>query len=337
MANAIADRERSVRTAMRISVVIPTYNRAGSVGEAIESALTQTRVPDEVVVVDDGSTDDTRSVLAAFGQRITVVTQSNAGVSAARNAGSTRASGDWLAFLDSDDVWHRNRIATLVRDADERAEGVHVADLVLEGPGYAESVLALRGLSFPSDTAARVERPLRQIMSGLSLNSIACRRDWLLRVGGFDTSLRMFEDLDLLVRLALEGPWLFTSAVVCRARRIVEEPGLALTAAACRNEILTREGLVRIFDRLALEERLDPDERGRVSRASSGALLALALSHRNAGSLANALPAVAKSVRAHPSPLKATVKAIAMLGLGRTRLAHLATRRRGFFREDAEA
>ena len=322
---------------MRISVVIPTYNRAGSVGEAIESALAQTREPDQVVVVDDGSTDDTSSILSTFGQRITVVTQSNAGVSAARNAGLARATGDWLAFLDSDDVWHPHRIATLVRDANGRAEGVHVADLILEGPGYSESVLALRGLTFPADTATRVERPLRLVMSGLSLNSIACRRDWMRRAGGFDPSLRMFEDLDLLLRLALAGPWLFTSTVVCRARRVVEEPGLALTAAACRNEIRTREGLVGIFERLASDERLDPDERCRVSRALSGALLVLALSHRSSGSLAKVLTAVAMSVRAHPSPLKATVKAVAMLGVGRTSLAHLATRRRGFFREDAEA
>lgn len=88
-----------------VSVIIPTYNRARLVVEAIDSVLRQTAPPREIIVVDDGSTDDTPSALAAFGNRIVVVRQDNQGVGGARNRALAMASGRYLAFLDSDDAW----------------------------------------------------------------------------------------------------------------------------------------------------------------------------------------------------------------------------------------
>lgn len=88
-----------------VSVIIPTYNRAGLVVEAIESVLRQTTPPREIIVVDDGSTDDTSDVLASFGNRIVAVRQENQGVGTARNLGMAMARGKYIAFLDSDDLW----------------------------------------------------------------------------------------------------------------------------------------------------------------------------------------------------------------------------------------
>ncbi|HEX3110532.1 MAG TPA: glycosyltransferase family A protein, partial [Thermoanaerobaculia bacterium] len=88
-----------------VSVVIPSYNYARYLGEAIDSALGQTLPPLEVIVVDDGSTDDTPAVLAAYGDRIRVLRQKNAGVAVARNSGIAAARGECVAFLDADDVW----------------------------------------------------------------------------------------------------------------------------------------------------------------------------------------------------------------------------------------
>jgi len=88
-----------------VSVIIPTYNRADRVTRAIDSALAQTVPPMEVIVIDDGSTDNTQEVLAAYGDRIHVVYQANAGVSAARNTGLELATGELIALLDSDDIW----------------------------------------------------------------------------------------------------------------------------------------------------------------------------------------------------------------------------------------
>ncbi len=89
---------------LRVSVIIPTYNRSDLMAQAIDSALNQTRVPDEIVVVDDGSADDTQAVLARYGSPVVAIWQPNRGVSAARNLAMERATGDILLFLDSDDL-----------------------------------------------------------------------------------------------------------------------------------------------------------------------------------------------------------------------------------------
>src|SRR5208337_529053 len=95
----------------KVSVVIPTYNRAAKVRSAIESVLDQTFSDLEVIVVDDGSSDDTGKILgAAFGDRIRYFVQANQGASVARNKGIAEAQGEWIAFLDSDDEWERDKL-----------------------------------------------------------------------------------------------------------------------------------------------------------------------------------------------------------------------------------
>src|SRR5438876_789956 len=93
-----------------VSVVIPTFNKGCLVAEAVESVLAQTLLPAEIIVVDDGSRDDTRERLAAYRERIQYAFQENRGVSAARNHGVRRATSDLIAFLDSDDVWHPRKL-----------------------------------------------------------------------------------------------------------------------------------------------------------------------------------------------------------------------------------
>lgn len=100
---------------MRISVIIPTYNRKILTDRAIRSTLNQTYYPDEIVVVDDGSVDGSLDVFAQFGDSITILNQSNKGVSAARNSGILHSSGDWLAFLDSDDEWLPEKLEKQVK------------------------------------------------------------------------------------------------------------------------------------------------------------------------------------------------------------------------------
>jgi len=90
---------------MKISAVIPAYNSEKTIGRAIDSVLQQSRPADEILVIDDGSTDRTAEIVHAYADRIRLIQQANAGVSVARNTGIAAAAGDWIAFLDADDEW----------------------------------------------------------------------------------------------------------------------------------------------------------------------------------------------------------------------------------------
>src|SRR4051812_11632140 len=93
-----------------IGVVIPAYNREGVLGRALESVLAQTRQPDEIIVVDDGSSDGTSAVARSYGSFVRVIGQLHSGVSVARNTGVDSSSADFIAFLDSDDYWARDHL-----------------------------------------------------------------------------------------------------------------------------------------------------------------------------------------------------------------------------------
>lgn len=93
-----------------ISVIIPSFNRAVLLERAITSVLAQSRLADEIIVINDGSTDNTATLLPERYPEIKFIHQQHCGVSAARNAGITAASGDWIALLDSDDIWHHNKL-----------------------------------------------------------------------------------------------------------------------------------------------------------------------------------------------------------------------------------
>jgi glycosyltransferase involved in cell wall biosynthesis len=97
---------------MTISITIPAYNAARTVAATVQSALSQTIKPFEILVVDDGSTDDTAHILGTFGDKIRVIRQENRGVASARNTLCREAQGDLIAFLDADDLWHPSHLAT---------------------------------------------------------------------------------------------------------------------------------------------------------------------------------------------------------------------------------
>lgn len=132
-----------------VSVVIPVFNRATTIGDAIRSVQSQTIEFDEIVVVDDGSTDDTATVVAALAaadRRIRLVRQANGGAASARNAGITVAHGDWIAFLDSDDAWRPTKLAhahELAR-ADATIEFIHSDRSLRKGSQLVEAGRATR-------------------------------------------------------------------------------------------------------------------------------------------------------------------------------------------------
>src|SRR5262245_40001432 len=181
-----------------VSVVIPTYNYASFVVQAVESALAQRWLGAmEVIVVDDGSTDDTCERLAPFRDRIRYIRQRNQGLSAARNTGIRQARYEWIALLDSDDVWHPDKTRVQL----EAVGGNPSIGFVGTPPGpIPDSRLPLR--------AAEAVRELgvRDFMVGTPLgpSSTMVRRRAFERVGFFDETLRSVEDRDMWLRLAAQ-------------------------------------------------------------------------------------------------------------------------------------
>jgi glycosyltransferase involved in cell wall biosynthesis len=178
-----------------ISVVIPAYNRAREVCRAIDSALAQTMPPLEIIVVDDGSTDETPDVLARYGDRIRVVRHANQGVSATRNAGIAIARGDLIAFLDSDDMWMPRKLELQVARFEADAElGLVHCGVEFEGTG-----IRLDGME--GWVATEMLRLDRNVLVSHS-SSVMLPRRVALEVGGYDARMRVSEDWDFCYRVS---------------------------------------------------------------------------------------------------------------------------------------
>jgi Glycosyl transferase family 2 len=186
-----------------VSVVIPTRDRAGLLGTTLRSVLWQDDVDLEVIVVDDGSTDATPEVVAAAADsRVTLVRRDEPhGLAAARNLGAGLASGEWVGFVDDDDVWGPDKLALQFAAADAAGRGwVYVGAVTVS-----ESLSILSGAPPPSPQAVMAVLPRSNPVPGGGSNVIL-RRDLFERVGGFDERLARCEDWELWARLTRHGP-----------------------------------------------------------------------------------------------------------------------------------
>jgi hypothetical protein len=179
---------------MRISVIIPAHNSAAVIDRAIVSALGQTMPPEEIVVVDDGSTDGTRARVSRYGDRVKYLWQANAGPSAARNRAVGAARGEWVAFLDADDAWQPDKLQRQWQ-ALEAAPGAALA--------YTHTWFVYDGghRDLRPSPDARLLWPQLRYRNALITSSVLVRRDQVVAAGGFDERLRVCEDWDLWVRL----------------------------------------------------------------------------------------------------------------------------------------
>jgi glycosyltransferase involved in cell wall biosynthesis len=183
-----------------VSVVIPTYNHAGYIRQAIDSALAQSSAPLEVIVVDDGSTDDTPRILAEYGQRIRAIGQTNGGVGVARNTGIAAARGDLIALLDSDDSWDpaklERQLARLAVDPDVGL--VHCGSEQVDEAGRRLSV-SLGGME--GWVATDMLTFDREVIAAPG-SCVMVRKRVIEEVGGFDPRLPPSEDWDFCYRVA---------------------------------------------------------------------------------------------------------------------------------------
>lgn len=179
------------------TVIIPCYNQAGYLREAVQSVLAQEGVATEVVVVDDGSTDDTAQVAGEFGEKVNYIYQENAGVSVARNTGWRAASGNLICFLDADDYLLPDMLRQHARQAALRPDAaVFYGGCVVVGPG-GEEQMRIEPIPLP-------DYPLTQllIINRFPICAVSVRRTALQTVQGFDLELRSCEDWDCWIRLA---------------------------------------------------------------------------------------------------------------------------------------
>lgn len=180
-----------------ISVVIPTHNRASMVFEAVESVFTQTFKDFELIVVDDGSTDDTASTLAKFGSSLRFFRQEHRGVSAARNRGIVEARGELIAFLDSDDLWLPEKLSV---------QASYLRTFLQAALCHTEEIWLRRGRRVnPRRRHAKASgkaftRLLRESL--ISPSAVVIRRSILEEAGGFDESLPACEDYALWLKIS---------------------------------------------------------------------------------------------------------------------------------------
>lgn len=187
--------------AVQVSVVIPSYNYGRFLAEAVESALAQTYPIHEVIVVDDGSTDDTRQRLEPYQDRIRYVRQENRGLSAARNRGIAEATGSWIALLDADDLWHPQKTALQIRALEQHPQACLIGATAVGALPFPEHLPA-------EPTLQDIEARYYLLRVPFAPSSVLARRDCLQRLGGFDESLRSVEDRDMWLRIAVQHPTL---------------------------------------------------------------------------------------------------------------------------------
>jgi len=181
----------------KISVIIPTYNRAKYIARAIDSVLCQTFRDKEIIVVDDGSTDETPSILASYKDKIRVLNQINSGVSAARNRGIVKSKGQYLAFLDSDDVWTPDKleVQAAVLDTNPDVGIVYGKLAIVDDQGNRKGTK-------PEEATGSNFVELLSIGGDLPTSSVMVRRECFERAGYFDETMDMMEDFEMWVRIA---------------------------------------------------------------------------------------------------------------------------------------
>lgn len=291
----------------RISVIIAVHNGAKTIGRAVASVFAQSYPAYELIVVDDGSTDETPEVLSAYADRIRYIRQPNSGVSAARNAGAAAAQGDWLAFLDADDWyyperlrWHAEWIARdpaldfLTGDYEYRRPDGSLISRSLEITDAGAAMLRKgRGAREVVMEAGELE-PFVENHFG-DTHTLTVPRETFQRLGGYPIGRAVCEDVNFLIRLCAISKRV---AVVCEPMAVyLIHPHSATRSDPLRSQRLTVEALLPL--RAVLRAAPEPVKRGYCGRLRRARLnLAYALVRQGARS--EAIAAVWKSLAEYP-------------------------------------
>ncbi len=232
---------------LKISVILTTYNRADMVIEALESVLSQQELPDEILLVDDGSTDDTMEKIRPYQERIKLLAQENTGISAARNTGIKTAKHDWLTFLDSDDLWKPQKLRR-----QKEALG--------QNPEYK---ICYTNEEWRKNGKWMNQKKAHQKYSGwiyekclplciISPSSVLIHRSVFERTGIFDEDLPACEDYDLWLRMTAIFPVLYIPEKII-IKRAGNWPQLSKQHSLDKYRIAALEKIIK-------SDKLDPEQ-----------------------------------------------------------------------------
>jgi glycosyltransferase involved in cell wall biosynthesis len=230
-----------------VSVVIPTYNNAALLHETLNGVLRQTVQDLEVLVVDDGSTDDTEAVVRRYDSRFRYIKQANQGPAAARNTGAQRALGEYIAFLDHDDIWNEQHLATLLDSFDMFPQ----AGMVFDDVEYFGDGLATGSTHIDRKVVgSMVDRPvpIRRIWQCwvASMSVVMVRKSIFDELGGLNPAIWGLDDLHFYLRLAAHWEIRFAAYVGCRKR-------------VCESNLLPSVGLKGLVDCLEDLQKHNPE------------------------------------------------------------------------------
>lgn len=283
----------------KVSVVIATYNRAAFLAETIDSVLQQRFQDYELIVVDDGSTDQTRTLVESYGPRIRYLYHENRGPSAARNLGVRHARAPWIAFQDSDDLTEPNHLETLYAYANEHPG----CAMVFANGAYLSGTESKRGTIIPMAKSRRLASNGVRLVDLFEKSIVRLQASLIFKeaydaVGGHDESLHICMDLDLSFRLLMNYPMAYLDRVVFLYRFHDGNIG--------KNEELRLTENIRVIKKLLEQFPAAQSELGvrRIARRLSYRYYRLAKKRWNDGRWDKAREAIRESIALCPFSLK---------------------------------
>jgi glycosyltransferase involved in cell wall biosynthesis len=271
----------------RFSVIIPAFNAAATLTRAIESVRTQSWPAHEIIVVDDGSSDATADIARQYGDAVRLIRQANSGVSVARNAGASAATGDWLAFLDADDWYEPDRIKLHAEWIAEDA----ALDFLTGDYEYRDEAGTLLGTSMAQHESGRMllakaDGDVRVVMDGHAeiaafvtdhfgdTHTLSVPRERFVELGGYPTGFKVCEDVHFLTRLVARSRRI---GVICRSLGAYVIHGGSATRrhpiAAQRENVRTLIDLVRLAENFPFSVRRGVAARMQRARYNLGCAL----------------------------------------------------------------
>ncbi len=271
-----------------VSVVIPTYNRKSIISRAINSVLNQTYKNYEIIIVDDGSTDDTIEYIKDhFNSKVKCISQKNKGASSARNRGISEAKGKYVAFLDSDDEWVESKLQGQVAFLEKNPE-----------------IALLCGRTYRSDNIKKVNSSISQSIVGdlfptlfmhsfVSTPTVIVKKEVLDEVGGFDTNYKSAEDFDLWLKITKNYKCAFL-------------PDLVAIVNRGKDNLSTDKITLHLHALTILEIHYDENRipRNKYNKAISDSYIALGRNYLKSGQISQAKKSFIKSFKIFPFRLR---------------------------------